>query len=59
MPSIAGIRSKVVEIKKMVSGLYERLVILGPMIEKVVPSVYVPNIWTILESIVNDTWEEK
>lgn len=38
---------KVAKIKKVVHSLYDRLVISEPVIDTVVPTIYVPNIWAI------------
>lgn len=43
----------------MVHELCDRLVILEPMIEIVVPIIYVLNIWAILEIRVEETEDER
>lgn len=44
MPDITEVKTKMVEIKRIVHELYDRPVILDPMIEIVVPTVHVLNI---------------
>lgn len=58
-PDIKDIKTKLAKIKRMVHELYDKPVILEPVIETVVPTIHVPNIWDILESRVKENQEEK
>lgn len=57
MLDIVGIRLEISEIKKMLSELYDKSVILELMIEMVVPTVHVPNIQAI-SNLAVETREE-
>lgn len=57
MPDIAKIKAKVAKIKKMISELFDRSVILEPVIKMVVCIVHINNIWSILYPISVPTME--
>lgn len=42
---VADIKFELAEIKKIVSKLYEIPVVVEPIVQIVIPTVYVPNIW--------------
>lgn len=61
-PNIAKIKFEVVEIKKIVLELYDRPIILEPMIKTVVHTVHVDYIWAIsnlLEVLFEKTRERR
>lgn len=45
MPNVADVRFEIAKIKKMVAELYERQVISEPIIDTMIPTVEIPNIW--------------
>lgn len=57
-PNIVDIRSEVAEIKKIVVELYEISVVTKPIVEIVISTLYVPNIWVVpVDAIVEETEE--
>lgn len=44
MPNIVDVRAKIVEIKKMVTKIYEWPVVVELVVETVIPTIEVPNI---------------
>lgn len=51
MPDIANIKDEVPKLKRILSELYNRLVVSEPMIEIVVPTVPIDNIWAISDQV--------
>lgn len=60
MTNITDIRTEVTIIKKMVSKLYERSVFAVIVVEMVIPTVHVPNIWQDLaNALLAETREQR
>ncbi|XP_047249994.1 uncharacterized protein LOC124885790 [Capsicum annuum] len=56
--NVADIRYEVMKIKKMVIEIYKRPVVVEPVLETMIHTVHVPNIWAIpLDAPVEDTEE--
>lgn len=45
MPNVVDVRTEIVRIKKIVTKLYDRLVVVDLVVETIIPIVEVPNIW--------------
>lgn len=58
-PNITMVKTENTDIKRIVYQLYDRLMIPEPMIDKVVPTVYVLNIWVIREPRDVETEDER
>lgn len=61
-PDIREVRAEVAYIKRMVAKLYNRPISQEPMVNIVVPTIHVCNIWAILdqvEKLVEEPREEK
>lgn len=60
MSNVADIRYEVMKIKKMVVEIYKIPVIVEPILETMIHTVHVPNIWAIpLDAPVEETEEQR